>query len=304
MRILLIRNPGAGGDQQAGDLAALVRAQGHEVHEQSLGDEGWERALDTPVDLVAVAGGDGTLGRVAKQLAGRAMPIAPLPAGTANNISRALGLTGRPYEELVRGWAEARRVKLDIGELDGPWGRRYVMEGIGAGLFARAIPAVKSDQTMASTARADAKVAYALQMLKERIETSASVKVEAMLDDADVSGAYVMFEALLLPYVGPNLFLAPDSRLGDGRFELVMVGDEDRSRMLQYLASWQDEKPRLPLLRSRQGQRLQLRWSGYPIHIDGEIWPAEGEHAAPGSIELRLSGLQVQFLVTNSKKKR
>jgi len=60
MRVLLIRNPGAGGDEQAGDLAALVRAQGHEVHEQSLEDEGWARALDTPVDLVAVAGGDGT----------------------------------------------------------------------------------------------------------------------------------------------------------------------------------------------------------------------------------------------------
>jgi diacylglycerol kinase family enzyme len=178
------------------------------------------------------------------------------------------------------------------------------VEGLGAGLFARAIPAVKSDQTMASTARADARVAYALQMLKERIETSAPVRIEATLDDEDVSGDYVMFEALLMPYIGPNLFLAPESQPGDGRFELVMVGDEDRSRMLQYLASWQDEKPRLPMLRSRQGRRLQLRWRRYPIHIDGEIWPAEGEAAPAGLISLKLSGTEVQFLVTDSKKKR
>src|SRR5688572_9099629 len=304
MRVLLIRNPSAGSAKRAGDLAALVRAQGHEVREQSLKEKGWERVLEAPCDLVAVAGGDGTLGEVAKKLAGRGVPIAPLPAGTANNISRALGLTGRPYEELVAGWGEARRVSLDIGELDGACGRRHVVEGLGAGLFARAIPAVKSDQTMANTARADAKVAYALQMLKERIETSAPVKVEATLDDEDVSGEYVMFEALLLPYVGPNLFLAPESQPGDGRFELVMVGEEDRARMLQYLASWQEEKPRVPLLNSRQGRQLQLRWGGYPIHFDGEIWPAEGERAAPGLISLKLSGIHVQFLVTDSKKKR
>lgn len=304
MRVLLIRNPGAGSASRAGDLAALVREQGHEVREQSLADDGWERALDAPLDLVAVAGGDGTVGRVAKRLVGRGVPIAPLPAGTANNISRALGLTGRPYEELVHGWAEARRVKLDVGEVVGPWGKRYVVEGVGAGLFARAVPYVDASETMASIPRTDAKVVYALQMLKERVQTCAPVRVEATLDGEDVSGEYVMFEALLMPYVGPNLFLALDSKPGDGRFEVVMVGDADRPRLEQYLGSWQEEKPRVPVLPSRHGRRLHMQWRGYPLHIDDEIWPEEGEVVPPGVISLNLSGIAVDFLVTDPRTRR
>jgi diacylglycerol kinase (ATP) len=304
VKVLLIGNPGAGGAAGARGLAELVRGKGHEVREQSLKDDGWQRALDAPLDLVAVAGGDGTVGRVAKALAGRNLPIAPLPAGTANNIAHALGLCGRPYEELVHGWGEARRMKLDIGEVRGPWGSRYVVEGIGAGLFARAIPMVEANQTMATLARSDAKVAYALQMLKERIENCRAVRIEATLDGEDVSGEYLLFEALFMPYVGPNLRLAPDSQPGDGCFELVMVTAEERARVQQYIASWQEEKPRVAVLPSRQGRNLQMRWSGFEIHIDDELWPSEGEQPPAAPIQLSLTDIAVEFLVTEPTKKR
>ena len=111
MRVTLIHNPGAGkqGRNDAGGLVALLREGGHEVRYQSSKDDGWEQTLEEPADLIAVAGGDGTVSRVARRLAGRGIPVAARPAGTANNKNRSLGRVERPFGELVRSRPPARR---------------------------------------------------------------------------------------------------------------------------------------------------------------------------------------------------
>jgi diacylglycerol kinase family enzyme len=111
LRVTLIHNPGAGrkGVNDPQRLVAMLRAAGHQTRYQSCDDVRWHDALNQPADLIAVAGGDGTIGRVAKRMAGRGVPVGPLPSGTANNISRSLGLIDRPFEELIRGWPQARR---------------------------------------------------------------------------------------------------------------------------------------------------------------------------------------------------
>jgi diacylglycerol kinase family enzyme len=252
------------------------------------------KALEEPADLVAVAGGDGTVSRVIQKMAGRATPVAPLPAGTANNISTALGIVGRPMEELVRGWAAGRRVKLDIGVADGPWGRRTFVEGIGAGLFGSLVPSDEAE--LEGTAPAD-KVKLGLRKLKDRLERLEPVALAGTLDGRDISGRYVLFEAMNVPYIGPNLFLAPDSKRGDGQFDLVMAAESERDRLLHYLEVWQDEKERLAVLPSRQGKVLRLEWTGFPVHIDDEFWP--GDEKAPaggGLVEVRLEGAAVEVL--------
>lgn len=306
MRVTLIHNPGAGvpGGGEIARLLAVLRDAGHSVRYQSSKDDGWDRVLDEAAELVAVAGGDGTVARVAKRMLDRSTPVAPLPAGTANNIARTLGLAGLPVEDIVRGWREPRSVKLDIGKATGPWGTRRFVEAVGLGLFACAVPRADASRTIRSLERADAKVAYALQLLKDDLEACTPVAIEATLDGADVSGEFVMFEAMILPYVGPNLHLAPDTRPGDGQMEVVMVRDAERDRLHEILASWQNEKPRVAVLPSRRGRRLSFAWTGYPMHIDDRIWPAPGEDfpAPPGRIELSIEGA-VDFLVPQAKPK-
>lgn len=294
MRVTLIHNPSAGshGWEHLENLLRLLRAQGHEVRYQSAKDENWPAVLGEPADLVAVAGGDGTVARVAKRMGGSALPLALLPAGTANNIARALGMAHTPLEELVRGWKDGRRKRLDLGVACGPWGARTFIEGIGAGLFACAVPHLERSKTIESIDRPDAKVAYALQLLRDDLRQCARVPIRATLDGKDVSGEYVMFEALNLPYIGPNLHLAPDSRPGGGLLNLVLVGDAERERLYENLKSWQSEKPRLAVLPTHRGQRLTIEWTGFPLHIDDELWPPEGEAppAPPARIEVRVQG--------------
>jgi diacylglycerol kinase (ATP) len=293
VRVMLIHNPGAGqGKGDADALVALLRDAGHKVRYQSSKDNGWEQALSDAGDLVAVAGGDGTVSRVAKRLIGRGIPLAPLPTGTANNISRTLGLAGRPMEEIVRSWGNPRRVKLDVGVVESPWGPHYFVEGIGVGLFARLLAAGKRNKKLKGQA-----VGSALQRLRREAERCPALALKASLDDKDISGSYVLLEALNILLVGPNLFLAPESKPGDGHFDVVMVSEAERDRLVEYLAKWQENRERLAVLPSQRGKRLSIEWTGFGLHIDDKLWPKKGKDAPkpPGRIDARIAGAAVEF---------
>ena len=149
------------------------------------------------------------------------------------------------------------------------------------------------------------RVAGALQMLEAEAEACRPVEVEMSLDGKDLSGRYLLVEAVNIPYVGPNLFLAPDSRPGDGNLDLVLVTEEERARLKNYLASWQNNRERLSVLPSHRGRHLRIRWSGYELHIDDEFWPDGEECPAPGDalIELEMGESAVELLAPDPKNK-
>jgi diacylglycerol kinase family enzyme len=213
VRVTLIHNPGAGstGEKDAVKLEKLLSRSGHKVRYRSSKEPGWKRALRKPSDLVVVAGGDGTVGRVIRRMVGRGVPVTLLPSGTANNIGRTLGLLERPFEDLVHGWETARRVKLDIGVVKGPWGERYFIEGVGAGLFGNLLARPKKKN--AKVGKPEDVVDRALRRLHDMTVHCEAVDVAASLDGEDISGRYLLFEAINLRYVGPNMFLAPGASL-------------------------------------------------------------------------------------------
>ncbi|MGQ0545196.1 MAG: diacylglycerol/lipid kinase family protein [Betaproteobacteria bacterium] len=302
MRVTLIHNPGAGNGERGGAkrLKAMLRDAGHAVRYQSSKDEDWDEALEAPADIVAVAGGDGTVSRVAKRMVGRGVPIAPLPGGTANNIARTLGLAGRHWEELVRGWEGARRVRLDVGVVEAPWGRGYFVEGVGVGLFA----ALLGRPAAAAVKKHPGAVEKALRRLRKEAARCEALELGAMLDGKDISGRYLLLEALNLSHVGPNLFLAPDSRPGDGQLDVVLVTEEERSRLVHYLEHWQDNRERLAVLPTLQGRRLQIEWTGFALHVDDKLRPkkkAPPEEIA-GIVEARMGEAAVELLVPALKK--
>jgi diacylglycerol kinase family enzyme len=299
VRITLIHNPGAG-RQAAGDAAKLrrfLREKGHEVRYRSSKEDRWKAALKKPADLVVIAGGDGTVGKVTRRMVGRGIPVAVLPSGTANNIARTLGLLGRSFDELVQGWENARRVKLDVGIAAGPWGQRFFIEGIGAGLFAGLL--ARSESEKKKKKKGPAAVASGLQRLRDEALHAEPMEVQARLDGEDISGRYVLVEAVNLPYVGPNLHLAHDSQPGDGQFDVVLVSEAERDRLLYYLDHWQDNRERLAVLPTRRGRHLEMEWTGFALHIDDKLKPnakVKPKEIA-GVVEARLDGQAVEFLV-------
>ena len=303
MRVTLIHNPGAGRQENdAKALMKLLRGAGHKPRYQSSKDKGWDRVLDKRADVVVVAGGDGTVAAVARRMVRRGVPVAVLPSGTANNVARSLGLLKKPFEELVRSWRDARRVPLDVGLASGPWGERYFIEGIGAGLFAGLL--VRSEQNKGkkekeNKTKGPAKVVDgALRRLKELAEVAEPVEIGAQLDGVDISGNYLLFEAVNLPYIGPNLYIAPDTRAGDGKLEVVLVPESQRSRLVKYLEHWHENRERPSLLPSRRGKHLQIEWTGFALHIDDKLRPKKKADAddVAGLVDVRVDGAAVEFL--------
>src|SRR5262245_64261167 len=137
MRITLIHNPDAGDDQSpSGDeLIGLIHRAGYTVVYQSSKDENWRRILEEPCDIVAVAGGDGMVGQVAKYLIERRIPIAVIHMGTANNVARTLGLTNKTINQVIAGWKERLLVNFDAGLDSGHWNSKYFIQGFGIRLF-------------------------------------------------------------------------------------------------------------------------------------------------------------------------
>jgi diacylglycerol kinase (ATP) len=299
VRVTLIHNPGAGDDEQPDGeaLQALVRSCGHEVRYACASDGTWSAALDEPADIVAVAGGDGTVGRVAKKLLGRNVPVAPLPLGTANNISRTLGVAELPLGEIIAGWHNGNCIRFDAGVADGPWGSRYFVEGAGMGLFACAIPDAERNRRLASLRDAEAKVGYALKMLRERLDDCPAHRLELELDGRQMSGEYVLLEAMNMEFIGPNLYLAPQVHPSDGMLDVVLVTAEDRDRLEDSLVSWQDGVLTHPRLTRYRASRIALVWTGYDVHLDDEAWPdGEATHPQPGRIELTVERDALAFL--------
>jgi diacylglycerol kinase family enzyme len=304
VRVTLIHNPGAGkqGRNDAERLVALLAEQGHDVRYRSSKEDGWKKALKKDADLVVVAGGDGTVARVARRMAGRGVPVAVLPSGTANNIARSLGQIERPYEELVRAWPSARRVKLDAGVAKGPWGERYFIEGVGAGVFAQLL----ANPAGETAKKAKRPVEKALERLRKVAARYKPLEIAAEVDGRDISGHYLMLEVINLRYVGPNLHLGQETRPGDGEFDVVMVTEAERARLVHYLEHWQENRERLAVLPSLRGKRLRMEWTGFELHIDDKLKPKEGARPKEmaGLVEARLEGDTVEFLVPDGRNKR
>ena len=307
MRVTLIHNPGAGDDDQPDgkSLQSLIRRAGHTVCYQAADDDNWAAVLDEPTDLVAVAGGDGTVGRVAKKLIRRDIAIGPLPLGTANNISKTLGLDDLTLEEIVGGWHGGRRLRFDAGIANGPWGTRYFVEGVGVGLLARTLPAAERNKTLASLDSAEAKVAYAIQMLRERLERCPPHRLELTLDGRDYSGEYVLFEAMNMEFVGPNLYLAPNIDACDGRLDVVLVTKAERDELHESLEHWQEGVLKHPQLTRHSAATVEVEWTDFQVHIDDEAWPDEDDEPQPAltKIELKVEREALIFLAPAARAK-
>lgn len=294
----LIHNPEAGdGKGPAGEaLVSLIRRAGHRVAYQSSKEKRWKAALADPGDLVAVAGGDGTVGKVARRLVGQAVPLAVLPTGTANNVAATLGLAEAPLARLVAGWPAARRVRFDVGLARGPWGSTVFIEGFGVGLFAGTLARVKAGNGPERTGLDDAddELASARDLLRRRLRRWPVMRLAVRLDGRDLSGEYILLEAMNTRYVGPNLCLAPEADLADSLLDVVLVAGEDRDRLGEYLRHPTDAGPGLTV---RRGRLLQIEWDGFDLHIDDETWPGEGTAPSPAAIDVAVGGDGLEFLV-------
>lgn len=311
MQVTLIHNAKAGDEQLSGDeLVAIIRDAGHDVAYYSAKDDDWNEALPESADLIAVAGGDGTVGQVAKQLFGRQIPIAVLPMGTANNISKTLGFANKPIDRLVKEWKNAKSIGFDGAIVTTPWGSTRFIESLGIGLFASMMSQASKNNSTINHSSAEGEIITALQMVQERLQSYPLAQLNIRLDGQDLSGEYILLEAMNIRYVSSNLHLAPDANVGDGLLDVILLSEGDRRKLDTYLfhrlatklhpqeRHFADElfPPELPTYR---GKQLQIQCQDIDIHIDDEMKSGKdlSSSAMPIEIDVKVSPNALEFLV-------
>lgn len=302
MKVILIHNPDAGGDNQpTGDqILDLIRSAGHSATCQSSKELDWEKSLDQSSDIVAVSGGDGTVGKVAKRMIGKRTPLAVLPMGTANNIATALGLAKRPLDQLIAGWNSARRVTFDVGAASGPWGSRYFVEGLGLGLFTETMLRLDARKNIdiAHHKVTEKKLTSVLEFMHIRLDGCAAMRLKLKLDERDLSGEYVVLEAMNIRSIGPNLCLAPDADPADGLLDVVLVSNDERERLKQNLSDRLEGKSDCAALNVQRGRHLHIECEYFPIHIDDDIQKRSGPptHFFSAVVDVTLEAAALEFL--------
>jgi diacylglycerol kinase family enzyme len=298
MRVTAIYNPEAGRQGMTRErLARLLERAGYRASYLSAKGERWKDALEDPGDLVVVAGGDGTTAKVAKRLAGRGVPLAILPSGTANNVARSLGLDRR-LDQLVASWSDALPAPVDLGLAKGPWGEELFIEAWGLNVFPRMLESAAATEEMSAAKRAAlGPVSHGIDLMIELVMTSSAQEWRVSIDGNDLSGAYIMLETMNIRYIGGAIDLAPTADATDGLLDVIAVREEERASFVEYLREIQrGTEPRRDF--ARRARRIAISGAETLTHLDDEPWPESDDDGvllgnAAITIEVQPGALEV-----------
>ncbi|MFL6574634.1 MAG: diacylglycerol/lipid kinase family protein [Burkholderiales bacterium] len=163
--VILNRKAGGGRSADAQTLSALLADAGLEarINTFARGEEIRKlarRALrERPAVLVA-AGGDGTVSAVADVVRGSGTALGVIPAGTLNHFAKDLGIPLDPAEA-VRVIAAGRRIRVDVGEVNG----RGFINNASLGLYADLVRKRKRQQRHLRRSKRMAMLWAALEVL-------------------------------------------------------------------------------------------------------------------------------------------
>jgi diacylglycerol kinase (ATP) len=290
MRVTAVYNPEAGAKTVTRRrLAALLERAGYDATYHTAKADGWKEALDDPGDLVVVAGGDGTTAKVAKRLAGRGIPLAILPAGTANNIARLLGQDA-PLDRLIARWTAAKATPVDLGLACGPWGEELFIEACGLGVFPRMLEIAAAREKMTAAERAAGEpLKQGAELMIELVTSSRARRWSVTLDGRDLSGDYILLEAMNIRYIGGGIELAPTADATDGVLDVIAVREEERASFIEYLRGVEPQR-----IFTWRARHVEVGCAETLAHIDDEPRPERDagngkDRIAPPSATITIS---------------
>lgn len=245
-----------------GDATRLVRA-----------------ALGHGVDHVVAVGGDGTVnealnGMVAGDAAMAGVTLSPIPAGTANELCRALGLL-EDQEAAFRALGGGNRrvidmIRVDCVGLDGRPLRRYGYLTASFGAAAEISYRTSASRYLKKLGGRFSYFAVTLMVTLTYQHRRVRLSVDGQPEEALTLYAGLCCNA---PNGGGGMLLAPMAKLDDGKLDLVTFGDMARRDILLQKPSWLFEGKHIehPKVSVRHGRQFHIEADAETlVDLDGE----------------------------------
>lgn len=298
MKIALLHNPRAGNAMlKASKLTRQFANAGYDVLYASIKENGWEKAFTEPFDRIVIAGGDGTISRLAPWLAGEETPFCILPLGTANNCARSLGQMNT-VESVISGLKSERIKELDLGVVTNSASQRIFLESTGIGLLAdsmRKIHALEKKKKSKIRSAPEERLTDALKYLRRMAKDYPEIECELVLDDETIAGRFLLLEIANMAFIGPNLQLFPRPDPSDGCLDVVWIEGEQRNQWREYLRLCRRGEEAIAPANFRRCLRISIRYVDASAHVDGKVLLTM---ATPVSVRLECGALRlVDFTV-------
>jgi diacylglycerol kinase (ATP) len=296
--VKVLHNPDAGeGEHSRNKLITQIEEAGFDCSYSSTKELEGEKLVPKKFDFAVLAGGDGTVRRVAeelldKKLLDKRQPIALIPCGTANNIARTLGIKGTS-QEIITKWNEHVIKKFDVGRIFELKSNKFFLEGFGYGVFPQLMKEMKRRDEKSNDREEELKTAL---KLLHKIVLSYEAKACTITLDEDVSysGKFLLIEVMNTRSIGPNLNIAPNADPGDGVFDVILIREDQRQLLADYvmrrLENGQDESI---FIEPTKVKKVQFEWAGKLLHADDVLITLD----KPESIRVELLPGVLEFLV-------
>ena len=211
-------------------------------------------------EVVAAAGGDGTLTECLQTIHGSGVPLALLPFGTGNDFGRQIGV--RTIEDGVRALVERTIVNVDVGMA----GDHLYLDTFACGFDSAVGQRVNEGYRFLSGTSA-----Y-LAAVVSTLRTYRAAKIEIKLDDTTWSGQAMLVTVANCRTYGGGLKVAPRASITDGMLDVIVVEAMSPVRFLtQFPKVMRGTHIDLPDVHCWQAKRVVI--SADP----GVCWMTDGE---------------------------
>ena len=218
MKVLFIINPHSGRREQD-DLDILISEEvtklnlDHRVYLMKSGDQ--EKNIRQEItafspEIVACAGGDGTVSLMAKILADSEITLLIIPCGSANGMAKELGI-GNHIEHAFSLLSEGIKRRIDLLLING----RICIHLADVGLNARIVKRFEKDPKRGISR-------YAKHLIAE-IFLIKQYRFYIRHDDKEIKRKAVSLTFANASRYGTGAVINPHGKLDDGQFELVIV---------------------------------------------------------------------------------
>jgi diacylglycerol kinase (ATP) len=242
-------------------------------------------AVAAGVGAIATVGGDGTVHAALQAVAGTGTPLAVIPAGTGNDLVRAVGIPAEPLaaaraaaEDLAAGASRS----VDLGRTAGRWWVTVLCCGFDSAVSDRA------NRLRWPRGRRRYDVAVLAELARLR-----PVELTLTLDGETQTLPVTMVAVGNTPWYGGGLNICPGADPADGLFDVTVVGAITRLQLMR-------TKPLLttgrhvehPAITVHRAARVELAAPGVTTYADGEPvapLPAVAE-CVPGALTVVGSG--------------
>lgn len=307
MKIMLVHNPKAGYQQPTKEeLMKILSGSGVEVFYVSSKDDAFTQTLLSSMsDIVVVAGGDGTIKKVARLLLGKHIPIAVLPVGTANNIAKTLG-NPIPMVSTNERWLNLPTKDYDAGMVKIYGRKEYFFESAGFGvvpeMMYRFTECKQKEQL--EFENQDDEVKHGQAFMKDILSDFAASHYDITIDGEHHHGRYLLVEIMNIKSVGPRLLLAPDADTGDSWLDIVLIKESEREEFFHYVSSLLNDEKLTAKFTIKKGKKISIASTGDSrLHVDDELLP-DGKYVSSNqavNLEIEIQAKSLSFFENTFK---